>query len=396
MGADRYPEKQVAITGIGLSEIKRPSARSALRLTLDSCLAAIADAGLKPEDIDGVATYPGKTNEGGGIAPIGPTDVYTALRVEPALGLTATHEGPGHLAAVLNAAMAIATGMCRHVLVFRTVVQASARAVSRNSTLLTGKGERVDGNNQWTVPFHAHSPATFWALFAQAYFDRYGIGPEQLGWIAVNGRRMAALNPNAIYRTPITIEDYLASRIISTPLRLLDCDSHVDGSCAFVLSHHDVARDMPNPPIWIEALGVAGGDIGAGINRGDFTCIPANTSGERMWQRTDLTPADIDCAQIYDGFSIHTLMWLEAVKLCGVGEAGRFVEGGERIALGGQLPLNTSGGQLSQGRLHGYGHSYEACLQLWGRGGERQVPGARTCVVANGGYGYGAMLLRRD
>jgi acetyl-CoA acetyltransferase len=396
MSAERYPEQQVAITGIGQSEVARPSSRSALLLTMDACLAAIADAGLRPQDIDGVSTYPGKSSEGGGIAPVGPTDVYTALKVEPALGLSATHEGPGHLGAVLNAVMAIATGMCRHVLVFRTVAQASARQVSRNVTLLTGSRERVEGNNQWTVPFHAHSPTNFWALFAQAYFDKYGARPEQLGWVAVNGRRMAALNPNAVYRKPITIEDYLASRVISTPLRLLDCDSHVDGSSAFVLSQRDAAKDMPNPPIFIEALGVAGGDIGAGINRGDFTCIPANTSGEKMWQRTDLTPANVDCAQIYDGFSIHTLMWLEAVKLCGQGEAAQFVEGGERIGLGGQLPLNTSGGQLSQGRLHGYGHSYEACLQLWGRGGERQVQNAQTCVVANGGYGYGALLLRRD
>jgi acetyl-CoA acetyltransferase len=99
---------------------------------------------------------------------------------------------------------------------------------------------------------------------------------------------------------------------------------------------------------------------------------------------------------MYDGFSIHIWLWMEALRLAGRGEAAAFVDGGTRIALDGELPLNTSGGQLSAGRFHGYGHTHEACVQLWGRGGERQVRGARTCIVANGGYGYGALLLRRD
>jgi acetyl-CoA acetyltransferase len=109
-----------------------------------------------------------------------------------------------------------------------------------------------------------------------------------------------------------------------------------------------------------------------------------------------MRPKDLDCAQMYDGFSIHVLLWMEAMKLVGRGEAAAFVEGGQRIAIDGELPLNTGGGQLSAGRFHGYGHSFEACVQLWGRGGGRQVRDAKTCLVTNGGYGFGAMLLRRD
>jgi acetyl-CoA acetyltransferase len=161
------------------------------------------------------------------------------------------------------------------------------------------------------------------------------------------------------------------------------------------LSHREAAPDLAHPPIEIEAMGMALGGLGFGLHQGDFTALPAAKAGEMLWSRTDLKPADVDNAQIYDGFSILTLLWLEAVKLCGPGEAAAFVEGGERIGLDGVLPLNTSGGQLSAGRLHGYGHTHEACLQLWGRAGARQVPDAKLSVVVNGGFGYGALLLKR-
>ena len=136
--------------------------------------------------------------------------------------------------------------------------------------------------------------------------------------------------------------------------------------------------------------------LSEGFHEGDFTYTLARGAGAMLWRRTDVTPKDVDCAQIYDGFSIHVPLWLEAVGLFAPGEALGFIEGGTRTALDGELPLNTSGGQLSAGRFHGYGHIHESCLQLWGRGGGRQVPDARTCMVVNGGYGYGAMLLRRD
>ncbi len=207
---------------------------------------------------------------------------------------------------------------------------------------------------------------------------------------------MAALNPHAIYREPITIDDYMASRVISTPLRLYDCDTHIDGSTALVISHVYTAPDRPHPPVRIEAMGMSVSGLANGLLEGGFTAILADRAGEMLWSRTDLKPKDVDCAQIYDGFSIHVLLWLEAVGLCGRGEAAEFVAGGTRIALDGELPLNTSGGQLSAGRFHGYGHTHEACVQLWGRGGARQVAGAKTCMVTNGGYGYGALLLRTD
>ncbi|CAN7315375.1 thiolase family protein [Phenylobacterium sp. LjRoot225] len=397
MPARAYPEKQVRITGAGQTAAGRPSSQSPLQLTVEACLAAIEGAGLNPADIDGLTTYPGPAPDGGGISPVGATETMLALGMTPTW-VGASTEGHAHMGAIISAIQAIASGLCRHVLVFRTVAQASARAKVHHAGVMGGGPERgapVRGGSSWTVPFNAFSPANLYALYAQAYFDKYGATSAQLGAIAVNSRRMAAFNPNAIYRKPITIEDYLASRVISSPLRLYDCDTHIDGSTAILFSHRDAAGDLARPPIEIEAMGMSLGGLGVGWHRGDFTALPSDRAGAMMWSRTDLKPADVDVAQIYDGFSILTLLWLESLGFCGRGEAAAFVEGGSRIGLDGELPMNTSGGQLSAGRFHGYGHTYEACLQLWGQAGERQVQDARVCAVSNGGFGYGALLLKR-
>lgn len=383
------------MTGAAQSEVGRPSSRTAMQLTLDACYAAVEDAGLTMDQIEGIGTYPGKFPDGGGIAPIGTTEAAFALGIKPYYVIS-SGDGHSHLGPIFAAAMAIANGLARHVLIFRTVAQATARLASRQSTLLSEGKNRVEGNNAWSVPFGAVSPINMFALFAQAYFEKYGATSEQLGWIAVNGRRRASQNPKAVFRKPLTIEDYLASRVISSPLRLFDCDSHIDGATAIVLSHKDAAKDLKNPPLHIESIGMALGGLGAGVFKGDFAGWAADRAGEVLWSRTDLKPKDVDCAQLYDGFSIHTWLWLESLGLVGKGEAAQFVDGGTRIDLDGELPLNTGGGQLSAGRFHGFGHIHEACVQLWGRGSERQVADARTSLVACGGYGFGAMLLRRD
>ncbi len=392
------PEHQVCITGIGQTPAGRPASRSALQLTLDACLEAIADGGIAVDDVDGLICHPGKTSEGGGISPVGTVETMMALGIRPVWTNPSSHEGPGHMAAIFQGIMAIATGLCRHVLCFRSVAQASARANSRESTLLTGNRARIDpGNNAFAVPYHAYSPVNLWALYARAYMDKYGATEEQLGWVAVNGRRHAQGNRNAVYRgKPLSIDDYMKARMISSPLRLYDCDSHIDGSTAILLSAKDAAKDLRNQPIDIEAMGMSMGAFGEGLHTGDFTMTPAEHCGTMLWNRTDMRPKDVQCAQIYDGFSIHVWLWLEAMGLCERGEAAGFIAGGKNTDTGGVLPLNTGGGQLSAGRFHGFGHTHEACVQLWGRGGARQVPGVKTAMAVNGGYGYGAMLLKRD
>jgi len=176
----------------------------------------------------------------------------------------------------------------------------------------------------------------------------------------------------------------------------LDCDVPVDGSIAFVVSSADHAPDCPKPPLHVEAMGGSEGH-GGWIQRPDYPKMAASDAATEMWSRTDLRSSDVDIAELYDGFTFLTFAWLEALGLCGDGEAGPFVDGGKHIALDGDLPLNTYGGQLSAGRMHGYWVLHEACTQLRGDAGEREVPNQpEVAAVSNGGGPIaGCMLLTR-
>lgn len=390
---DHRYEKDVAITGIGQSEIGRPSNKSAMRLTLDACLEAIADAGLQRSDIDGVACWPGDNNNGDPFSPVGPSALKSAL------GLNVNwfgggYEGPGPLTGVINGAMAIAAGLCKHVLVFRTITEASARMVNKQASALTNKTQGRDSSYawQWFTPFNVLSATNLMALYAQRHFHEYGTRPEQLAQIALTCRQNAMRNPKAVFRTPMSMDDYMASRMISTPLRIFDCDVHCDGSTAIVLSRRDIAQNLPNKPIRIEAMGAALNQPWS-WDQISLTKMAAFDVGQMMWARTDYTPQDVGSAQLYDGFSILTMIWLEALGLCPTGGSGAFVEGGTRIALDGSLPLNTNGGQLSGGRTHGLGYVHEACLQLWGRAEGRQTREHNVSTVAAGGGPLGGSLL---
>jgi acetyl-CoA acetyltransferase len=214
-----------------------------------------------------------------------------------------------------------------------------------------------------------------------------------LGQVALTARKHAALNPKAIYQDPLTLQDYLTARMVADPLCLYDCDVYCDGSTAVVLSRADYAPDGRWPPVRIEAIGTA---PPVRVDYAQHTDLrPGVRAAAAMWGRTELRPQDVDVAGIYDGFSILTLLWLEALGFCPAGEGGNFVEGGSRISLGGVLPINTNGGQLSGGRLHGLGFVHEMCLQLRGRAGARQVASAGVAAVSVGALPYvGCMLLR--
>jgi acetyl-CoA acetyltransferase len=231
-------------------------------------------------------------------------------------------------------------------------------------------------------------------MFAQRHFHEFGTTREQLAQIALNARRNAAGNPHAIYRDPLTLEDYLAARMISTPFCLYDCDVPVDGSTALIVSRTETARDLRRPLVRVEAIGSALHGRPSWDQFDDLTTMALRDASAMLWQRTDLRPADVDVAELYDGFSFIALAWLEALGFCPHGEGGRFIADGKRIALDGEIPLNTQGGQLSGGRLHGFGFLHEACVQLWGEGGERQVPGdPRVAVAAAGGGPLGGALM---
>lgn len=392
-------ERRAAITGIGQSAVGRRLGRDPMELTLDACLAAIADAGLDRRDIDGLATYPGGGFGPSGFSGPGIPELQDALRLELSW-YAGGPELPGQLGSVIEAVTAVACGLARHVLCFRTVWEATARGRGGPTGIGAGGGGgfRARGALQWTLPFGAASAANWVALFAQRHFHEYGTTREQLAQVALTARRHAADNPKAIYRDPLTLEDYLAARTISTPFCLYDCDVPVDGATAVVVSRAECARDLRAPPLRVEAVGCALRGRPSWDQFDDLTTMAMRDAGAMLWSRTDLRPGDVQVAELYDGFSFLALAWLEALGFCGRGESGAFVAGGQRIARDGELPLNTHGGQLSGGRLHGYGFLHEAAVQLRGEGGARQVPGApRVAVVAAGGGPLaGCMLLVRD
>ncbi|MGH9274872.1 MAG: thiolase family protein, partial [Acidimicrobiales bacterium] len=320
-------ERRSVISGIGQSIVGRRLHRTGLDLTLEASLAAIVDAGLEVADIDGIATYPGGGMPGSpGFAGPGSPEVQDALRLKVnwhSGGL----EGAAQLAAVVNAVLAVGAGLARHVLVYRTVTESSAQGEGGRQGIGIGggggggKAPRMGGSMQWNIPFRAYSAANWLALNAQRHFHEYGTTAEQLAMIAINARRNARLNPKAIYRDPMTLDDYFAARMITTPFRLYDCDAPVDGSTAVIVSHADHAPNVDHPVARVEAVGTALRGRPSWDQFDDMTTMAARDVGAHLWTRTDLTPADVDVAELYDGFSFLAMTWLEALGFCGKGES---------------------------------------------------------------------------
>lgn len=383
--------KEAYITGIGMSEVGVRLTRSPMGLTLDAVHEALDDAGLTLEQIDGVATYPGRLSSFLGFSPIGTEDVIETL------GLNTTwHMGGGELTAQLGAiaeaAMAVKTGQARHVLCFRTVYEAAA--LSRPEEYAPLNRKTVDGSGQWTVPFYAYSAANWTAQYAVRHMKRYGLTREQLAQVALNDHANAARNPRALVKKPLTMDEYMSARMISTPFCLYDCDRYTDASTVIIVSAADALDEVRQTPIRLAAS--AGSVDRYSWDQAEWAA--SYQTGKDLWTRTDYRPSDVDTVQFYDGFSFQPITWLEGLGFCDVGEGGRFIEGGTRIALDGELPMNTGGGQLGWGRLHGFGYAYESVVQLRGEGGERQIPGDPRVAVATSGGGplATALLLTRD
>jgi acetyl-CoA acetyltransferase/uncharacterized OB-fold protein len=396
--ADRL-EDRVAITGIGRSDIGRRLMRSPLSLAVDAITAAIADAGLELDDVDGLSTYPGGASIGG-FGEGGVSSVADALGIRPTW-YNGGMETFGPAGSVIAAMIAVAAGLVRHVVCFRTVWQATyaarLRAQSEGASpyAMGGAQDRVAG---YSGPYGEGSAAITLAIRASHHFARYGTRRETLGWIATTERANAALNPAAIYTDPMSMDDYLSARMISSPFGLYDCDVPVDASIAVVVSAIEAAGDMRHPPVLVEAVGTQMTERVA-WDQSTMTHEPHSLGpAAHLWTRTSLTPDDVDVALLYDGFSFNCLSWLEGLGFCKIGEAKDFLEGGHNIAReGGVVALNPHGGQLSAGRTHGMGFVHEAVVQLRGDGGARQVPGAGVAAVTSGGLTpAGVILLRRS
>lgn len=375
------PESSAVVSGIGMSQVGRRLDVDPWRLTADACLDAIADAGLTPDDIDGISTYPGAVWSTPGITGAGCDDVRTMLGLR-----SRWHSGggerPGQLGAVIDAVLAVHSGLCDHVLCFRTVWESTAQQYlgGRSAALDKTSGGKVlpfgRELDQWTAPYGIGYPS-HGALRMQRYMHDSGATREHFARLAVVARANAALTPYAVHRDPLSVEDYMGARMISDPLCLFDCDVPVDGSVAFVVSR--TGSTDPRRSVAFRAIGSA-----AGV---DESCA-------MLWSRTDLRPVDVDLAEVYDGFTIYAVEWLEALGLCERHGATALLEDGSRISRDGDLPISTNGGQLSGGRLHGFGALHEACAQLRGEAGERQVPRTpRVAAVTSGAESFSSALL---
>lgn len=379
------------ITGVGQSEIGVKLTRHPLLLTLDAVREALGEAGLTIGQIDGVSTYPGRMPAYLGFSPVGADELIDALGIR-ATWYAGGSEITSQLGAVVAAAAAVRAGLARHVICFRTVYEAAALARPDEYPAL--RRDKVDGGSQWVAPFNALSAANWTAQYAMRHVKRYGLTREQLAQVALTDRAHAALNPRALTRQPLTMDEYMSARMITTPLCLYDCDRFTDASTVLIVSAGSAIDEVSCTPIRIAAM--AGSVERHSWDQAEWmACYP---TGADLWKRTDYKPSDVDTVQLYDGFSFQVITWLEALGFCDVGEGGRFIEGGKRIALDGELPLNTFGGQIGAGRLHGFGFAHEATVQLRGKGGARQIPGDPRVAVATSGGGplATALLLARD
>lgn len=389
MNRDNRVRRQVVAAGVGYSQIARTTGRSEGSLALEACRNAIADSGLDRDDIDGLAVWPDRVSS----VFEGPSITY----MQRALGLKKTRywqafgTGPAQLSSIVGAIYAIAAGAADTVLCFRAHLRQEERFYVAGSTGAGGK--LASGDLAFKAPYGVPAGTPRWALWAQRHAHEYGTTDKHRGAVVLTCREHAQLNPRAVWcGKPLTMDDYLNADVISTPLRILDCDMPVDGAVAIILTRADRSPDLRGKPVYVDSLGHASGPTLDFDLWPDMTYMGSRFAGAEMWAGTDLQPADVDVAQLYDGFSSLTLSWLEDLGFTNKGDAGDwFLEGNGR--LGGKMPVCTDGGQLGAGRLHGFGKVAESVQQLRGECGDRQVDGAEVALSCAGGGPLATCIL---
>ena len=346
--------------------------KTAFQIAAESARGALEDAGLTIKDVDGYATS--------GVGPIGALSMCHHLNLKPDWIDSTAIGGSSFVAQVAYAGAAIRAGLCRTVL-----ITYGATAASERFAIGTGGGFSQDPPDAFDIPYGPTIVGAY-GMVAQRHMHEYGTTSEQLAEIAVTIRRHASLNPNAKYRDPITVEDVLASRVISSPLHLLDCCMISDGGGALVVTSAERARDLKKRPALVLGAGVA--NRHNGIGERDILDIAARQSGAKAFERAGVKHSDVDLCMIYDSFTITVLSTLENLGFCKLGEGGPFVQNG-RIGLGGELPVNLDGGGLSSNHpgMRGIFLVIEAVKQLRGESGERQVKDAQIALChGTGGW----------
>jgi acetyl-CoA acetyltransferase len=365
-----FPRGRAAVVGAATFGMDSKPGFSAIELLAKASFAAIADAGLAPTDIDAVfSTLPED--------PFSAMSVPEYLGIRPKMVETTRTGGSAFQIYAMWAALALEAGLCNAVL------------ICYGSNQRSGAGGLVRSGGMpfpYEAPYKPRNPTTSYALAAKRHMHQYGTTREHLAEVAVAARKWAQLNPDANMRDPLSIEDVLKARMVSDPLTVRDCCLVTDGAAAVVMTRADRARDLPTKPVYL--LGAADATWHRNIsNLPDITVTAASEAAPRAYAQAGVTPADIDVVELYDAFTINTILFLEDFGFCAKGEGGPFVADGA-IAPGGRLPVNTNGGGLScvHPGMYGLFTMVEAVTQLRGAAGERQVKDARVALShGNGG-----------
>jgi acetyl-CoA acetyltransferase len=368
---------KVALSGVGYSKATRLAERPLAAHALEAVTAAVADSGLKMEDIDGLTTYPELPATGhaevDGISIVSVNCMMAMLKL-PNL---AWHIQTGSVnigGAFQQAVNALLAGVCKYAVVWRAMH-------NPKGTYQNLPGQYAPGALQFTAPYGFGGPGQGMAVAYTRYLEKNNQKREKMVTLAVTQRKHGLKNPHSYFKAPLTPEEYFESRMVAYPFCLYDCDIPVQGAVAVVLTTADRARDLKPKPAYLAGYGerlkfeVAGriGSLASYMEGG-------KSSAELTWKRSGFTPKDVDVAQIYDGFSASVLYGLESYGFCKEGEALDFIQDG-RMELDGELPINTFGGSLSTGRIHGLWHIIEGALQASGRAGERQVKDVNVSFV---------------
>ena len=380
---------QVAIVGAADTDVGKVPHLGATALCVNAAMRALDDAGITKDQIDGLVTCNSMAEP----------HMYHAeaiaeyLQIFPRYCVTAAAGGGTTFSVLQNAASAIATGVCKTVLI--SMADSLRTGLSREQGMIL---QSSTGHQQFEIPHGATVPA-YYALIARAYMDEFGTTPEQVAAVAVSARQHAARNSNAQMQEIISVDDVLSSRMIADPLHLLDCSLVSDGGAAVILTSADRAADFPHDPVYVLGAGEGHGHEHISQAR-SLTTSAAVESGRRAFEMAGLGPADVDVAEIYDCFTPVVLIELEDLGFCEKGEAGAFVESGA-TALGGSLPMNTHGGLLSHCHPGNPGSMFaltEAVTQLRHDAGERQVKNAEIALAhAQGGImsSHATLILGR-
>ncbi len=385
-------KNKTCIVGIGETQFMRwgRSTRSSFDLACEAISKAVADAGLNIHDIDGLVTYALDQNHVAKMA--------TGLGLPELRYATFWPGGGGGTAAVImDAAMAVHCGAANYVVCYRSLCQGQERRFGQAKPMDVATGEAA-----FTTPYGLVSPAQRLGLQVKRYMHEYHITERHLAAVALACNKHAQRNPRALMNgKPLTLETYLSSRMIVDPLRLYDCCLESDGACAIVVTTLERARSLKKKPVSIlaacQGAGARQGEAPGDVNREGYLTANFYKMASDLYKRAEVTPKDVDVAQIYESCTGMVLMALEDFGFCGRGEAGRFVETGALEWPAGRLPINTSGGNLAEGYIHGLELVNEGVRQMRGDS-TSQVQDAKICLVAGGSGAHlvSCMLLGRE